>query len=230
MYASASAVAETEEDEERAEQLIAQTEAVYKRKHCYRTEMFQLQDACIAEKENVNEALITHAALTGHAEHGCARRHVIDHGTSLVQRRSAWQEPIYYPLRRGSGGGRGGLVLYLRGTGYRHRHRAVPSCHLRVIKWSNKKVGRKPPCVWSVGDRVTCGHDASSPLSGPRHAHPARASCDAARSIGVARLASSICGHGAEGPPGEGNSCCSARWHWRFHARFLCNGAEGGAV
>ena len=63
MYASASAVAETEEDEERAEQLIAQTEAVYKRKHCYRTEMFQLQDACIAEKENVNEALITHAAL-----------------------------------------------------------------------------------------------------------------------------------------------------------------------
>ena len=57
------AVAETEEDEERAEQLIAQTEAVYKRKHCYRTEMFQLQDACIAEKDNVNEALIMHAAL-----------------------------------------------------------------------------------------------------------------------------------------------------------------------
>lgn len=74
MYASASAVAETEEDEERAEQLITQTEAVYKRKHCYRTEMFQLQDACIAEKDNVNEALIMHAALARVGMSACSPR------------------------------------------------------------------------------------------------------------------------------------------------------------
>jgi hypothetical protein len=63
MYAAASAAPASEADEERSEQLIAQTEAVYKRAHCYRTEMFQLQDACIGEKENVNEALIAHAAI-----------------------------------------------------------------------------------------------------------------------------------------------------------------------
>ena len=55
------------EDEERAEQLVAQTEEVCsevcKRQHCYRTEIFQLQDLFIGEKENVNEALISHAAL-----------------------------------------------------------------------------------------------------------------------------------------------------------------------
>ena len=49
--------------EERAEQLVAQTEEVCKRQHCYRTEMFQLQDLFIGEKENVNEALITHTAV-----------------------------------------------------------------------------------------------------------------------------------------------------------------------
>lgn len=63
MYASASAPAETEEAEERAEQLVAQTEEIYKRKHVYRTEVFQLQDLFIGEKEKVNEALITHATV-----------------------------------------------------------------------------------------------------------------------------------------------------------------------
>jgi len=63
MYASASAPAETEEDEERAEQLVAQTKEVCKRQHCYRTEIFQLQDLFIGEKHNVNEALIAHSTL-----------------------------------------------------------------------------------------------------------------------------------------------------------------------
>lgn len=66
MYASASAPAATMEDEERAEQLVAQTEEVYKRQHVYRTEIFQLQDLFIGEQESiesVHEALITHSAL-----------------------------------------------------------------------------------------------------------------------------------------------------------------------
>ena len=66
MYASASAPAATTEDEERAEQLVAQTEEVYKREHVYRTEIFQLQDLFIGEQESiesVHEALITHSAL-----------------------------------------------------------------------------------------------------------------------------------------------------------------------
>jgi len=63
MYAAASAPAATEEDEERAEQLLAQTEEVYKRKHFYRTEMQQLQDLLISEGVSVNQALIFHAAL-----------------------------------------------------------------------------------------------------------------------------------------------------------------------
>ncbi|EOD38198.1 hypothetical protein EMIHUDRAFT_98068 [Emiliania huxleyi CCMP1516] len=66
MYASASAPAATMEDEERAEQLVAQTEEVYKRQHVYRTEIFQLQDLFIGEQESiesVHEDLITHSAL-----------------------------------------------------------------------------------------------------------------------------------------------------------------------
>jgi len=41
------------EDEERAEQLVAQTEEVYKRQHVYRTEIFQLQDLFIGEQESI---------------------------------------------------------------------------------------------------------------------------------------------------------------------------------
>ena len=63
MYAAASAPAETAEDEERAEQLVAQTEEVYKHKHAYRTEIFQLQDDFISETDNINEALIGHSVL-----------------------------------------------------------------------------------------------------------------------------------------------------------------------
>ena len=64
MYAAASAPTTTQAAEERAEQLVAQTEQVCRRKHVYRTEMFQLQDLFIGEKEKVNEALIAHAAVS----------------------------------------------------------------------------------------------------------------------------------------------------------------------
>jgi hypothetical protein len=43
MYAAASAPPDTVAAEERAGQLVAQTEEIYKRKHVYRTEIFQLQ-------------------------------------------------------------------------------------------------------------------------------------------------------------------------------------------
>ena len=62
VYAAAGDDASTPEDEERVEQLVAQTEEIYKRKHVYRTEIFQLQDVHINEKENVNESLIALAA------------------------------------------------------------------------------------------------------------------------------------------------------------------------
>ena len=63
LYASASKVTASPEEEERAEQLVAQTERVYQRQHVYRTEMFQLQDLFIGETEDINEALIAHAAV-----------------------------------------------------------------------------------------------------------------------------------------------------------------------
>ena len=63
LYAKASAEPETEVDEERAEQLVAQTEKVYQRDHVYRTEVFQLQDLCIGEKEDINRALVLHSAI-----------------------------------------------------------------------------------------------------------------------------------------------------------------------
>jgi len=40
-----------------------QTEEVYKRKHAYRTEVFQIQDYFIKEKRHVNQALVGHAAV-----------------------------------------------------------------------------------------------------------------------------------------------------------------------
>ena len=40
-----------------------QTEEVYKRKHVYRTEVFQIQDHFIKEKRHVNQALVGHAAV-----------------------------------------------------------------------------------------------------------------------------------------------------------------------
>jgi len=63
MYAVASAPANDEAEEARAAQLVAQTEAVYRRKHVYRTEVFQLQDLFIGEKERVHEALLGHATM-----------------------------------------------------------------------------------------------------------------------------------------------------------------------
>ena len=43
--------------------MFRQTEEVYKRKHAYRTEVFQIQDHFINEKKHVNQALIGHAAV-----------------------------------------------------------------------------------------------------------------------------------------------------------------------
>ena len=43
MYAAASAAPGAAVSEERAVQLVAQTEEIYKRKHIYSTEVFQLQ-------------------------------------------------------------------------------------------------------------------------------------------------------------------------------------------
>ena len=43
--------------------ILSQTEEVYKRKHAYRTEVFQLQDHFIREKRDVNRALVGHAAV-----------------------------------------------------------------------------------------------------------------------------------------------------------------------
>ena len=63
LYAAASQPTSTEEEEERAEQLVAQTERVYQRHHVYRSEIFQIQDLLIGETENVNEALIAHAVV-----------------------------------------------------------------------------------------------------------------------------------------------------------------------
>ena len=65
LYAAAAQkiTSEDAELEERVEELVANTERVYQRQHVYRTEMFQLQDLFISEKQNVNEALITHAAV-----------------------------------------------------------------------------------------------------------------------------------------------------------------------
>jgi hypothetical protein len=63
LYAAASQPTSTKEEEERAEQLVAQTERVYQRQHVYRTEIFQIQDLLIGETENVNEALIAHAVV-----------------------------------------------------------------------------------------------------------------------------------------------------------------------
>jgi hypothetical protein len=62
VYAAAADDASTAEEAERVEQLVAQTEEIYKRKHVYRTEIFQLQDLHINEKQDVNESLIALAA------------------------------------------------------------------------------------------------------------------------------------------------------------------------
>ena len=43
--------------------VLTQTEEVYKRKHVYRTEVFQIQDYFIKKKRNINQALIAHAAV-----------------------------------------------------------------------------------------------------------------------------------------------------------------------
>ena len=43
--------------------MAPQTEEVYKRKHAYRTEVFQIQDYFIKEKRHVNQALVGHAAV-----------------------------------------------------------------------------------------------------------------------------------------------------------------------
>ena len=50
-------------DAERAEQLVSQAEHVLQRQHAHRTEMFQIQDLLMAETEDINEALIAHAAV-----------------------------------------------------------------------------------------------------------------------------------------------------------------------
>ena len=52
----------TEEERERAAQLTAQTAPVTERKHFYRTEVYQVQDALLAETEEVNAAIALGAA------------------------------------------------------------------------------------------------------------------------------------------------------------------------
>ena len=59
MYASVSDAATTEEQRDRAEQLLSQTAKVSTREHFYRTEMRQMQDELLSEKEEVNKALLT---------------------------------------------------------------------------------------------------------------------------------------------------------------------------
>ena len=49
-----------------------QTEEVYKRKHVYRTEVFQIQDHFIKEKRHVNQALVGHVCKRGMAKNECA--------------------------------------------------------------------------------------------------------------------------------------------------------------
>ena len=52
----------TEAERERAAQLTAQTAPVTERKHFYRTEVHQIQDVLLAEKEDVNGAIALGAA------------------------------------------------------------------------------------------------------------------------------------------------------------------------
>ena len=52
----------TEAERERAAQLTAQTAPVTERKHFYRTEVYQVQDALLAEEEDVNGAIALGAA------------------------------------------------------------------------------------------------------------------------------------------------------------------------
>ena len=52
----------TEEERKRAAQLTAQTAPVTERKHFYRTEIYQIQDALLAEEDDVNGAIVLGAA------------------------------------------------------------------------------------------------------------------------------------------------------------------------
>ena len=55
--------APSEEERERATQLLAQTGPVTERKHFYRTEVHQIQDVLLCEKESVNKAIALGAAF-----------------------------------------------------------------------------------------------------------------------------------------------------------------------
>ena len=74
MYAAASAPAATEAEEARAEQLVAQTEQVYRRKHVYKTEMFSSCRISFHRREGEGERSADCARCSGdHAKHGGTR-------------------------------------------------------------------------------------------------------------------------------------------------------------
>ena len=79
------------------EQLVAQTEEIYKRKHVYRTEIFQLQDLYINDKENVNESLIALAAQS--VQQSTAARVGMFTKNRYDKKSARWKKDTENPLR-----------------------------------------------------------------------------------------------------------------------------------